>query len=119
MDRQPRRDVALGSDAKPIAGLPRWTRMRVMRGLPGGMLQVWVPRFALVGRVASDAVGPVPIPDAQELAAERLDGPDVIGGVGLPGRIVGTGNLRTWPGQANPVLRALGHNAPVRVLDSV
>jgi len=109
----------MGSDGKPIAGLPRWTRMRIMRGLPGGMIQVWVPRFALVGRVSADAVGPVPIPDAKELDAERLDGPDLIGGVGLPGRIVGAGNLRTWPGQANPVLRAMGHNAPVRVLDSV
>jgi hypothetical protein len=109
----------IGSDGKPIAGLPRWSRMRVMRGLPGGALQVWVPRFALVGRVSSDAIGPVPTPGSADLAAERLDGPDVIDAVGLPGRVVGTGNLRTWPGQANPVLRALGHNSPLRILDSV
>ena len=109
----------LGSDGKPIAGLPRWSRMRILRGLPGGLVQVWVPRFSLVGRVPVNAIGPVGVPSTAELDAERLDGPDIIGGVGLPGRISGGGNLRTWPGQANPLVRSLGHNAPVRVLDLV
>jgi L,D-transpeptidase-like protein len=111
--------LLLGSDGKPIAGLPTWTRMRILRGLPNGFLQVWVPRFSLVGRVPVSDIGPVPIPASDELEAEQLDGPEVIGGIGLPGRIVGGGNLRTWPGAANPLVRTLGHNAPVRALDSV
>jgi L,D-transpeptidase catalytic domain len=111
--------LLLGSDGKPTAGLPIWTRMRILRGLPNGFLQVWVPRFSLVGRVPISDIGPVPIPASDELEAERLDGPEIIGGIGLPGRMVGGGNLRTWPGAANPLVRTLGHNAPVRALDSV
>src|SRR6266536_1364250 len=109
----------LGSDGNPIAGLPAWTRMRILRGLPNGTLQVWVPRFSLVGRVPISAIGPIPIPTPDELQAELLDGPESLGAIGLPGRTVGGGNLRTWPGAANPLLRTLGHNAPVRALESV
>jgi L,D-transpeptidase catalytic domain len=109
----------LGTDGKPIAGLPAWTRMRLQRGLPSGLLQVWVPRFSLVGRVAVSAIGPVGIPSPGELEAERLDGPEILGGIGLPGRVVAGGNLRTWPGAANPMVRTLAHNSPVRALDSV
>jgi len=94
--------------------------MRIMRGLPGDQLEVWVPRFELIGRVPANAVGPVAMPSAAELAAELMDGPPpYAGGVGLPGRIVGGANLRTWPVVGNNLLRTLGHNAPVRVLASV
>jgi hypothetical protein len=108
----------IGSDGNAIAGLPTWSRMRVLRGLPG-QLQVWVPRFALVGRVATNAIGPVPAPTPSELDAEWLEGPDILEAIGLPGRVVGGANLRTWPGAANPLVRALGHNSPVRVIDRV
>src|SRR4051794_21982088 len=110
----------LGLDGRAIAGLPRWTRMRLMRSLPNGLMQVWVPRFDLVGRVTPDAIGPVRMPGAADLAAEKLDGPELWNGaVGLPGRTVGGGNLRWWPVVGDNLLRQLGHNAPVRVLDSV
>ena len=110
----------LGADGQPVVGLPRWSRMRVLRGLPRGFIEVWVPRFDLVGRVPADAIGPVPAPGADELTAERLDvPPQYAGSIGLPGRIVGGANLRTWPVVGNNLLRTLGHNAPVRVLDSV
>jgi hypothetical protein len=109
----------LGADGNPVVGLPRWTRMRIVRPVPGGLIQVWVPRFGLFGRVASSAIGPVPMPSPADLAAEQLDGPNVMGGVGLPGRIMGGANLRTWPTVGNNLLRTLGHNAPLRVLDSV
>ncbi|HET6314847.1 MAG TPA: L,D-transpeptidase family protein [Chloroflexota bacterium] len=109
----------LGSDGNPVAGLPPWTRMRILRGLPGGMLQVWVPRYSLVGRVPVSAIGPVPIPSQNELDEEKLDGPDSLGRIGLPGRTVGGGNMRTWPGASQPLLRTLGHNAPLRALESV
>src|SRR5512132_1035831 len=109
----------LGTDGKPIAGVPAWTRMRLLRGLPNGTLQVWVPRFSLVGRVPVNTIGPVPTPSDKELEAERLDGPLFVGGIGMPGRVAGGANMRTWPGPANPLLRTLGHNAPLRVLDSV
>jgi hypothetical protein len=109
----------MGSDGQPVVGLPSWTRMRVLRGLPNGFISVWVPRFNLVGRVAANTIGPVPAPSPEELQAEKLEGPTIIGSVGLPGRIVGGGNLRTWPAVGNNLLRTLGHNAPVRVLDNV
>jgi hypothetical protein len=109
----------LGADGNPIVGLPLWTRMRIMRGLPNGLIDVWVPRFNLVGRVATNTIGPVPVPSSSDLEAERLDGPPLLGGVGLPGRVVGGANLRTWPTVGNNLLRRLGHNAPLRVLDSV
>jgi hypothetical protein len=110
----------VGADGQPVVGLPRWTRMRILRGLPGDQLEVWVPRFDLVGRVPATAIGPVAMPSAPELAAEQIDGPPpYAGGIGLPGRIVGGANLRTWPVVGNNLLRTLGHNAPVRVLTSV
>jgi L,D-transpeptidase catalytic domain len=109
----------LGADGSPIAGLPLWTRMRLMRGLPNGTIQVWVPRFSLVGRVPANTIGPVPTPSQSELDDEKLDGPTLLGGVGLPGRVIGGGNLRTWPATGNTLLRTIGHNAPLRVLDSV
>jgi hypothetical protein len=93
--------------------------MRIERALPGGLLQVWVPRFGLFGRVAVNTIGPVPVPSPADLAAEKLDGPNVLGGVGLPGRIAGGANLRTWPTVGNNLLRTLPHNSPMRVLDSV
>lgn len=107
-------------DGSPMVGLPRWTRMRVDRGLPGGLIAVWVPRFNLYGRVPVSAIGPVPTPSPADLSAEREEGPTILGAVGLPGRIMGGANMRTGPvvGPGN-LLRTLGHNAPVRVLDSV
>ena len=49
--------------------------MRIVRGLPSGQIQVWVPRYNLVGRVAADTIGPVPAPSPADLRAEHLDGP--------------------------------------------
>jgi hypothetical protein len=109
----------LGADGQPVVGLPRWTRMRIMRGLPNGQIEVWVPRFNLVGRVAPNTIGRVPAPSPADLEAEKLDGPTLNGGIGLPGRVAGGANLRTWPAVGNTLLRTLGHNAPLRVLDSV
>ena len=110
----------LGADGQPIVGLPRWTRMRVVRTYANGLIQVWVPRFGLYGRVAANTIGPVPMPSPADLEAERLDVPQMYAGsVGLPGRVVGGGNLRSWPVVENNLLRTLGHNAAVRVLDSV
>ena len=94
--------------------------MRILRSFANGQLQVWVPRFDLVGRVAANTIGPVPAPEPLDLEAERNDGPPLYaGGVGLPGRVVGGANLRTWPVVGNNLLRTLGHNAPLRVIDSV
>jgi hypothetical protein len=109
----------MGADGQPIAGLPRWTRMRPVRGFPNGLIQVWVPRFNLFGRVASNTIGPVPAPSPADLAAEKLDGPTSLGDIGMPGRVIGGGNLRTWPAVGNTLLRTVGHNAPLRILDSV
>src|ERR1044071_5021664 len=110
----------LGADGQPVVGLPRWTRMRMLRGLPSGLIEVWVPRFELIGRVPATAIGPVPAPSPKDLADEKFDGPpQYAGSIGLPGRVSGGANLRTWPVVGNNLLRALGHNAPVRVLDSV
>src|SRR5712691_7565707 len=77
----------LGADGQPVVGLPKWTRMRILRALPNGFIQVWVPRFGLVGRIAANTIGPVPAPSQDELDAEKLDGPTVISAVGLPGRV--------------------------------
>jgi hypothetical protein len=109
----------MGADGQPIVGLPTWTRMRIVRGFPNGFIQVWVPRFNVHGRVAANAIGPVPTPSPDELEAEKLDGPTIMWPVDLPGRVVGGGNLRTWPAVGNTLLRTVGHNAPLRVIDSV
>src|SRR5262245_30028100 len=83
----------MGADGQPVVGLPKWTRMRVLRGYPNGLIQVWVPRFNLVGRVAANTIGPVPTPSPADLAAEQEDGPPLMaGGVGLPGRVAGGAN---------------------------
>jgi hypothetical protein len=109
----------LGSDGNAIAGIPAWTRMRIEQQFADGFIQAWVPRFDLYGRVASTTIGPVPAPGPEDLAAERQDGPPLIGGVGLPGRVAGGANLRGWPTVGNNLLRTLPHNAPLRIIDRV
>ena len=110
----------LGADGQAVVGLPRWTRMRMLRSLSNGQIEVWVPRFDLVGHVPSTAIGPVPAPSPADLEAEKFEGPPLYAGsIGLPGRIVGGANLRTWPVVGDNLLRTLGHNAPVRALESV
>src|ERR1700716_381556 len=63
----------LGADGQPVVGLPKWTRMRIFRGLPGGQIQVWVPRFNLVGRVGANTIGPVPAASLADLEAQKLE----------------------------------------------
>ncbi|HYY88589.1 MAG TPA: L,D-transpeptidase [Chloroflexota bacterium] len=112
----------LGADGAPVAWVPRWTRMRLVRGVAGNLILVWVPRLGLYGRVAASAIGPVPVPSRADLLAEQAEpsGPPLLGGVGLPGRVVGGANLRRWPAaRPDTLLRSLGHNAPLRVLSSV
>jgi hypothetical protein len=110
----------IGADGQPVLGLPRWTRMRIFRSFPNGQLEVWVPRFDLIGRVAASAVGPVSMPSQAELASEQTNGPPLYAGsIGLPGRVVGGANLRSWPVVGDNLLRTLSHNTPVRVLTSV
>jgi L,D-transpeptidase catalytic domain len=113
----------LGSDGAPVAWVPAWTHMRLVRGLPGGLHQVWVPRLGLFGRVLASSVGPVPTPSPEDLAQERAEplGPPVMAGaIGMPGRVIGAANLRLWPAaRPDTLLRSLGHNAPLRVLTSV
>jgi len=100
----------LGADGQPVVGLPRWTRMRILSAQPRGLLEVWVPRFDLVGRVSADAVGPVVMPSADDLAAEKLDGPSLYaGGVGLPGRVVG-GRTADVPGPDDGMSRRYTHS---------
>jgi L,D-transpeptidase catalytic domain len=96
--------------------------MRIMRALPSPLLQVWVPRLQLIGNVAMNAVGPIAAPSAEELTDERAEplGPPIAGAVGLPARVSGGGNLRSWPAVSrDTLLRTLAHNAAVRVTSSV
>jgi hypothetical protein len=109
----------LGADGNAIAGLPLWTRMRLLRWLPNGLIEVWVPRFSLVGSVPANTIGPVPIPSQAEIDAETLEGPAIIAPVGLPGRVIRGANIRTWPAPDQSLLRSVGHNAPLRIIDSV
>jgi len=109
----------IGSDGAPVSWLPGWTRMRILRPLANGWLEVWVPRGGLVGRVRATAIGPIPAPSPNEIAAERAEtpGPPVLELVGMPGRVIGSANLRLWPTVGgDTLLRSLPHNAPVRVL---
>src|SRR4051812_31170478 len=63
-------DVRLvGADGQAIAGLPKWSRMRILRSVPNGLIEVWVPRFDLIGRVPTSAIGPVPAPSPADIAA--------------------------------------------------
>ncbi len=110
----------LGADGDPIVGLPVGTRMRIVRALPNGRIEVWVPRFGLYGAVPPLAVASAAAPSAADLAGERAIGPPLIGGVGLPGRVSGASNLRSWPTVAgDTLLRTMPHNTPLRVLDLV
>jgi L,D-transpeptidase catalytic domain len=107
----------LGDDGAPTAWLPQYTLMRVQQWLPHDLLQVWVPRLDVVGNVRADAIGPIPKPSAQQLTDEMAQpaGANVIDNIGLPGRIMGSANLRLWPSvSSDTLLRQLGHNAPVR-----
>ncbi|MBV9547962.1 MAG: L,D-transpeptidase, partial [Chloroflexi bacterium] len=60
------------------------------------------------------------IPSQADLDGELEDGPTILDSIGMPGRIVGSGNVRTWPmSTGDSLLRTLGHNAPVRVVHTV
>ena len=112
----------LADDGSPVAWVPQWSRMRILQGLRGGWLEVWVPRLGLVGKVPISAIGPVAAPSEKDLASEVAEGggPPDLGAVGLPARVSGGGNLRLWPvARADTQLRALPHNAPIRVISSV
>jgi hypothetical protein len=110
----------IGADNLPIVGLPPSTRMRVVRSLGDGSIEVWVPRFGLYGAVQPPSVVPTPAPSQSDLMGEYAIGPNLIGRVGLPGRVSGASNLRSWPTvQGDTLLRTMPHNTPLRVLDSV
>jgi hypothetical protein len=111
----------LGSDGGAVARLAQWTHMRIL-GEERGFLQVWVPRLHLTGYVQAQMVGPVAAPSQDQLASEEAETtqPSILGGVGLPGCVVGGRNLRSWPVvRGDTLLRTLGHNAQVRVLSRV
>ncbi len=113
--------VLLDADGVPVAFLPRWTRMRVVRGLRG-LIEVYVPRLDLMGRVKESAIGPVQEPSTAYLQNEALEpiGPPELSRIGLPARIVGGANFRSLPGaRPDTHLRRLPHNAPVRAVSSV
>jgi hypothetical protein len=112
----------LGEDGLPTAWLPQYTLMRIFQWLPRDTLQVWVPRYKLVGLVRSSAVGPIPAPSAQQMVDEvaKPAGATALDKVGLPARIAGSANLRLWPAPTTDTfLRTLGHNAPVRAVATV
>src|SRR5204862_2041582 len=96
----------LGLDGQPVVGLPPFTRMRIVRNYPSGLIEVWAPRFGLYGRVPATAIGPVPTPSPADLEAEKLDVPEMYAGsIGMPGRVVGGGNPRSRPVGQNNRLR--------------
>lgn len=112
----------VAADGTPTAYLPRWSRLRVLRGLPRGWLEVWAPRLSLVGRVQVSAIGPVAAPSSADLARERAEAaaPPQLGAIGLPARVSGGANLRLWPSTSgDTLLRSLPHNASLRALTSV
>jgi hypothetical protein len=116
----PRETRLLGADDLPIVNLPAETPMRVARSLQSGEIEVWVPRYSLFGHVPPDVVRPIAAPASNDLAGEVPKGPPLIAGVGLPGRVVGGANMRSWPAvRDDTVLRLTPHNAPLRVLDRV
>jgi hypothetical protein len=110
----------LGADDLPIASLPIQTRMRIVRTLDSGLMEVWVPRFSLYGRVAPGDVGPVPAPAQDELIGQTTVGPPLLDGVGMPGRVAGDANLRSWPAvRDDTAMRVAPNNAALRALDRV
>jgi hypothetical protein len=107
----------IGADAQPIVSLPPETPMRVSKSLQTGQIEVWVPRYGLFGAVAPDVVRPISAPPPSQMAGETPAGPPLIAGVGLPGRVNGGANMRTWPAvRDDTLLRVTPHNAPVQVL---
>jgi hypothetical protein len=110
----------IGADDLPIVNMPPQTPMRAGRLLPSGQIEVWVPRYGLYGLVPPSAVTSMSAPGPQDLAGETPAGPPLIGGVGLPGRVAGGANLRSWPVlRDDTVLRVTPHNAPLHVLARV
>jgi L,D-transpeptidase-like protein len=110
----------IGADDLPIVSMPAQTPLRVTRSVGNNMIEVWAPRYGLYGRLPPDVITPIPAPALQDLAGETAAGPLLIAGVGLPGRVSGGANLRSWPVlSGDTVLRVTPHNAPLHVLDRV
>lgn len=111
----------LGSDGGAVAWLGQWTPMRVLREQLS-RLEVWVPHLHLTGYIQAQTVGPIATPAQDQLVAAQTEitQPPLLDKVGLPGSVVGGGNLRSWPvARGDTLLRTLVHNAQVRVISRV
>jgi hypothetical protein len=116
----PQATKLIGVDDLPIVSMPAETPMRAGRLLPTGQIEVWVPRYGLYGWVAQSDVTSISAPAPQDLNGATPSGPPLVGGVGLPGRVSGGANLRSWPVvRDDTVLRVMPHNAPLHVLSTV
>lgn len=112
----------LDDEGQDVHWLPRGILLRTKPGERGARLHAWCPAFSCFGSVDAASVEDAPAPDEATLRAQRAVPvlPPVISSAELPGRVIGAANVRTWP-EARPdtMVRTLGHNAPVWVLEVV
>jgi hypothetical protein len=114
--------LRVSEDGSDVRWLPRGILLRV-RGEPDQRwVHAWCPAFATFGEVESAALEDAAAPTEQQLLAQRVGPvlPAVISSGELPGRVVGSANVRLWPEvRADTLVRQLNHNAPVRVIELV
>lgn len=114
--------LRLVANGRAVRWLPRGIILRTATREEGTWLRVWCPAFDTFGRVEAAAVEDAPAPDEALLAAQRVAPvlPPVLVAAELPARVIGSANVRVWP-EARPdtLVRRLGHNAELRVLELV
>jgi hypothetical protein len=114
--------LRLKLDGSEVRWLPTGTLLRVSIQPTGARLHAWCPAFATFGSIDAAAVEDAPAPSEAQLEAQRVAPmlPPVLVAAELPARVVGSGNLRSWPVERRDTLvRQLAHNAVLRVVELV
>jgi hypothetical protein len=107
---------APSEDSEPLATLRQFTYLEVV-GYRGEWAEVLNPRTHVTGFVPSDAIGPTDGPPPDYILAPP---PPAVDELNLDGRAIRGAELSLYPTpDPDAQTEALGHNAPVSIVDSV
>lgn len=107
-------------NAVPLGRARAWNYFQVVKPQESARLPIMNPLTQGFAYIDVAAVGPIPAPTAAELAA-IIAGPELIGRPNLPGRIVTSALVRTWPrvDTITATAHTLAHNTPIWIDEAV
>src|SRR5437867_1377523 len=90
--------LRLKPDGSEVRWLPRGILLRVLGNTRSARLSAWCPAFDTFGLIETSAIEDAPAPSEALLDFQRAAPilPPVQMAAGLPGRVIGSANLRAW-----------------------